>query len=60
MIHTLIEDNRHMAERQRTAIEVCEQHRDTPTANILQDILNETEKRIWFLYQVSQGGRNIE
>jgi DNA-binding ferritin-like protein len=60
MIQTLIEDNRHMAERQRGAIEVCEKHRDTPTANLLQDILNETEKRIWFLYEVSQGGRNIE
>ena len=60
MIQTLIEDNRHMAERQRAAIEVCEKHRDTPTANLLQDILNGTEKRIWFLYEVSQGGRNIE
>ena len=51
---------RHLAESQRTAIKACEENRDTPTSNILQDILDETEKRTWFLYEVSQGGRNVE
>jgi len=60
MIQTLIDDNRHLAESQRTAIKACEENRDTPTSNILQDILDETEKRTWFLYEVSQGGRNVE
>ncbi len=60
MIQTLIDDNRHLAENQRTAIKACEENRDTPTSNILQDILDETEKRTWFLYEVSQGGRNVE
>jgi starvation-inducible DNA-binding protein len=59
MIQTLIDDNRHLAESQRAAIKICEENRD-PTSNILQDILDETEKRIWFLYEVSQGGRNVE
>ena len=56
MVRRLIDDNRHIAERQRAAIEVCDRHRDTPTGNVLQEILDETEKRIWFLYEVSQGG----
>jgi len=60
MIQTLIDDNRHLAEGERAAINICEQNRDTPTSNILQDILDETEKRTWFLYEVSQGGRNVE
>jgi starvation-inducible DNA-binding protein len=38
---------------QRAAIELCEQNRDTPTANLLQDLLDQTERRIWFLYEVS-------
>jgi starvation-inducible DNA-binding protein len=58
MIQELIKDNRHLAEQQRAAIEICEESRDTPTANILQDILDQTEKRIWFLYEVSTGGKN--
>lgn len=60
MVQRLLQDNRHMAERQRAAIEVCEGNRDTPTANILQDVLDQTEKRIWFLYEVSQGGHNMD
>jgi starvation-inducible DNA-binding protein len=55
MIHRLLDDNRQMAEAQRVAIEVCEDNRDTPTANLLQEILNETEKRVWFLNEICQG-----
>ncbi len=58
MIVELIKDNRHMAELQRAAIGICEKNRDTPTANLLQEILDQTEKRIWFLYEVSTGGKN--
>jgi starvation-inducible DNA-binding protein len=58
MIQELIRDNRQMAERQRAAIDVCEDNRDTATSNTLQEILNETEKRIWFLYEISAGGKN--
>src|SRR6266566_3254546 len=47
MIQTLIDDNRHLAESQRAAIKICEENRDAPTSNILQDILDETEKRTW-------------
>lgn len=60
MVHRLLDDNRKMAEAQRTAIETCEQNRDTPTANILQSVLDETEKRIWFLFEISQGGHNMK
>jgi starvation-inducible DNA-binding protein len=60
MIRRLIADNRQLAESQRAAIELCDQNRDTPTGNILQDVLDQTEKRIWFLHAVSQGGHNME
>ena len=58
MIEELLEDNRHLAEMQRAAIEVCERNRDTPTSNILQDILDQTERRVWFLYEISAGRKN--
>jgi starvation-inducible DNA-binding protein len=58
MIAELINDNLQIAAQQRVAIELCEQHGDTPTSNVLQDILDKTERRVWFLYEVSQGGKN--
>jgi len=59
MIERLLEDNRHLAEAQRAAILTCDEHRDTPTGNLLQEVLDQTEKRVWFLYEVSQGERNV-
>jgi starvation-inducible DNA-binding protein len=58
MIQELIKDNRHIAEQQRAAIEICDKNRDSATSNALQEILNQTEKRIWFLYEISAGGKN--
>jgi len=54
MIRRLLADNRHMAEQQRKAIEVSDSRGDTPTGNLLQEILDETERRIWFLFELSQ------
>lgn len=58
MIQELIKDNRRMAEQQRAAIEICDKNHDTVTSNALQEVLDQTEKRIWFLYQISMGGKN--
>lgn len=60
MIERLLMDNRHMAEQQRSAMELADAKRDHPTSNLLQGLLDETEKRIWFLYEVSQGAEKEE
>lgn len=57
MIRRLLADNRHMAEQQRKAIEVCDGRGDTPTGNILQEILDDSERRIWFLFELSQSDK---
>ena len=54
MIGRLLADNRRMAEKQREAIELCDEKGDTPTGNILQDVLDQTEGRIWFLFELTQ------
>jgi starvation-inducible DNA-binding protein len=56
MVRRLLEDNRRMAEHQRSAIETCDQNRDTPTGNLLQEILDQTERRVWFLHEILQTG----
>src|SRR4051794_32340766 len=60
MVRRLLRDNLHLAERQRAAIAVCDENRDTPTGNLLQEILDQTERRIWFLYEIQQGGHNMD
>jgi starvation-inducible DNA-binding protein len=60
MIQRLLQDNRQMAACQRMVIEICDRNRDTPTGNLLQELLDQTEKRVWFLYEVSQGGPNMD
>jgi starvation-inducible DNA-binding protein len=56
MVRRLLADNRHIAEQQRAAIELCDKQGDTPTGNVLQEILDQTERRIWFLFEILQGG----
>lgn len=54
MLRRLMDDNSHMARSLRQAIETCEHNRDTVTANNLQEILDQTELRVWFLYETLQ------
>jgi DNA-binding ferritin-like protein len=37
-----------------------DKNRDSATSNQLQDILDKTERRKWFLYEVMQGSKNTE
>lgn len=54
MILRLLGDNQNIAVKQRAALELCEQMRDHPTANLLEEVLDATEKRIWFLFEISR------
>lgn len=54
MMQRLLADNREVAKRQRAAIQVCDAQHDAPTSDLLQEILNETERRIWFLFEICQ------
>lgn len=54
MVDELLEDNKSVAKSMREAIDICEENGDKPTANILQSVLDEVEKRIWFLFEITQ------
>lgn len=60
MLRRLMDDNAHIAKMVRSAITVCDKNRDSATSNLLQEILDETERRKWFLFEVMQGQRNTE
>jgi starvation-inducible DNA-binding protein len=54
MVRRLLEDNRRMALNQRQALEICDRQDDTVTANLLEEVLDQTEKRVWFLFEILQ------
>src|SRR5690242_15174443 len=60
MIRRLIEDHKTISRAQRGAIQVCDQNRDSVTSNVLQEILDGTEKRKWFLFEILQGENNTQ
>jgi Ferritin-like domain len=55
MVKRLMQDNGHLAKMIREAIAVCDENRDSATSNALQEILDETERRKWFLFEIMQG-----
>jgi starvation-inducible DNA-binding protein len=60
MVKRLMEDNKRIAKNIRDAISVCDENRDSATSNQLQDILDQTERRKWFLFEIMQGIRNTD
>jgi len=54
MVKLLAEDNARMAKAIHDAITVCDKNRDVATSNLLQDILDKTDRRKWFLFGTFQ------
>lgn len=58
MFVELLDDNRGLASRLREAHGVCDEHGDFATAGLLDGWLDETERRIWFLFEITRGSSN--
>ena len=56
MLAELREDNKAMAARLREAHNVCDEHRDLATASLIEEWIDQTEKRTWFLFESSRRG----
>jgi starvation-inducible DNA-binding protein len=54
MLVELMNDNMSLAARLRDAHEVCNRHRDIATASLIEVWLDETENRIWFLFEATR------
>jgi starvation-inducible DNA-binding protein len=57
MLAELREDNKQLARNMRTLHEVCDEHNDIATASLIENWVDETEKRTWFLFEA---GRRTE
>jgi starvation-inducible DNA-binding protein len=57
MLAELREDNKQLTRNMRVLHEVCDEHNDVATASLLENWIDETEQRTWFLFE---SGRRTE
>ena len=57
MLAELREDNKQLTKNMRVLHEVCDEHNDVATASLLENWIDETEQRAWFLFE---SGRRTE
>jgi starvation-inducible DNA-binding protein len=51
MLSHLLQDNKAFLRRMRDAHEVCSKAKDVATTSILEIYIDETERRVWFLFE---------
>jgi starvation-inducible DNA-binding protein len=54
MLSELSSDNQELTRSLRRAHEVCDEHNDVATASLIENWIDETERRSWFLAEISQ------
>jgi starvation-inducible DNA-binding protein len=56
MLAELRDDNQRMIASMREAHDLCDEHNDVATASLLENFIDEAEKRVWFLYEAGRSG----
>jgi starvation-inducible DNA-binding protein len=52
MLVALLADNQELIKYLRATHEVCDQHNDIATASLIENWIDESESRVWFLYEI--------
>jgi starvation-inducible DNA-binding protein len=55
MLAELLGDNKQLAAFMRQTHDLCDDHDDVATESLLEEFIDQTEKRIWFLFEASRG-----
>ena len=56
MLAELREDNKTLAARLREVHDVCDENSDIASASLIENWIDETERRTWFLFEASRRG----
>ena len=56
MLAELRDDNHDLINRMREVHDLCDEHNDVATASLLENWIDETEKRVWFLFETGRRG----
>ena len=54
MLGELIDDNKACLKAMRDAHQICDDAQDVATASLLENFIDETERRVWFLFEASR------
>jgi starvation-inducible DNA-binding protein len=55
MLEELSADNRCLTKFMRSAHDICDEFKDVATASLLENWIDEAERRTWFLYETMHG-----
>jgi starvation-inducible DNA-binding protein len=55
MLAELAEDNQQLTQFLRATHEICDRHNDVATASLIENWIDETERRTWFLFETQHG-----
>jgi len=53
MLAEIRDDNRALAQFLRSSHELCEEHHGVATASLIENWIDETERRTWFLSEIT-------
>jgi starvation-inducible DNA-binding protein len=56
MLSELMNDNKEQIHSMREAHDIADKHEDVATASLLENFIDEAEKRCWFLFEASREG----
>lgn len=56
MLAELREDNKQLTASLRETHDLCDEHNDVATASLIEVWIDETERRVWFLYEAGRRG----
>src|SRR5262245_7436510 len=54
MLAELREDNLQLVQRMRETHDVCDEHGDVATASLLENWIDQAERRVWFLFETGR------
>ena len=54
MLSELREDNLHLISILREVHEVCDEHNDVATASLIENWIDQSERRVWFLFETNR------
>src|ERR1700757_3844302 len=54
MLSELWEDNKSLVQSMRSAHDLCDEAGDVASASVLENWIDETQRRAWFLYEISR------
>jgi starvation-inducible DNA-binding protein len=56
MLAELRDDTQRTVAAMREAHDLCDEHNDVATASLLENFIDQAEKRVWFLYEAGRKG----